>query len=302
MANILQLVVGIVDALRQYHQATRDDNQHQSGQHTILILDKNLQCFPWESLPCLDGQAISRLPSLGCLRDRILEQRSRQEQLDFRRADRERFHINGRNGASLLNPAGDLIATQQRLEQPLQELAGWENVIQREPTETEMKHLLEDHDLFLYFGHGSGGSFIRSRTIKKLQKCAVALLMGCSSGALTQAGEFEPYGMPMNYMQGGCPALVANLWDVTDRDIDRFSQTVLEKWGLFLPAQPQSSPMKGSAKVKGKSKMEKSERVKTCDHSPLALDQAVAKGRASCRLRYLNGAAPVMYGVPVYLS
>ncbi len=302
MANTLQLAIGTVDALRQYHQAAKEEDQHQSEQHTILILDKNLQCFPWESMPCLNGQAISRLPSLGCLRNRILQQRSRQEQLDSGWTDRERFYISGCNGVSLLNPAGDLIATQQRLEQPLQGLAGWENMIQREPTETEMKHLLEDHDLFLYFGHGSGGSFIRSRTIKKLQKCAVALLMGCSSGALTQAGEFEPYGMPMNYMQAGCPALVANLWDVTDRDIDRFSQTVLEKWGLFRTAQPQSSLMKGSAKQKGKSKMEKFERLKTCDHGPLALDQAVAKGRDSCKLRYLNGAAPVIYGVPVYLS
>ena len=194
------------------------------------------------------------------------------------------------------------MATQERLEQPLQGLAGWENVIQREPTETEMKHLLEDHDLFLYFGHGSGGSFIRSRTIKKLKKCAVALLMGCSSGALVQAGEFEPYGMPMNYMQAGCPALVANLWDVTDRDIDRFSQTVLERWGLFRTAQPESSSMKRSAKQKGKGKIENSVGVETCVHSPLALDQAVAKGRDSCNLRYLNGAAPVIYGVPVYLS
>ena len=302
MANTLQLAVGTVDALRQYHQAAKDRDEHQSEQHTILILDKNLQCFPWESMPCLSGQAISRLPSLGCLRNRILQQRSRQEQRDYNGTDRERFYISGRHGASLLNPAGDLMATQQRLEQPLQGLAGWENVIQREPTETEMKHLLEDHDLFLYFGHGSGGSFIRSRTIKKLQKCAVALLMGCSSGALVQAGEFEPYGMPINYMQAGCPALVANLWDVTDRDIDRFSQTVLETWGLFRTPQPQSSPMKGPANHKGKNKIQKIERMEACDHSPLALDQAVAKGRDSCKLRYLNGAAPVIYGVPVYLS
>ena len=302
IANILQLAIETIDALRQYHQATEDEDQHRSQQHIILILDKNLQCFPWESLPCLDGQAISRLPSLSCLRDRILQQRGRQERLGFSRTDREHFRINGRNGASLLNPTGDLIATQQRLEQPLQELAGWENVIQREPTETEMKHLLEDHDLFLYFGHGSGGSFIRSRTIKKLQKCAVALLMGCSSGVLTQAGDFEPYGMPMNYMQAGCPALVANLWDVTDRDIDRFSQTVLEKWGLFQTGQTQSSPVKKSAKVRGKSKTENFVRVVACDHIALALDQAVAKGRASCKLRYLNGAAPVIYGVPVYLT
>ena len=36
---------------------------------------------------------------------------------------------------------------------------------------------------------------------------------------------FAPHrleGMPLSYLLAGCPALVANLWDVTDRDIDKF--------------------------------------------------------------------------------
>ena len=164
-----------------------------------------------------------------------------------------------------------------------------------------MKTCVEEHTLFLYFGHGSGGQYIRSRTIKKLEKCAVALLMGCSSGALTEAGEFEPYGTPMNYMHAGSPALLATLWDVTDKDIDRFSETVLEKWGLFGGAHPAifSSPVKKGPKQKGKAKAQKVEDV-TGD--PTSLDQAVATARDNCILRYLNGAAPVVYGVPVYLS
>lgn len=28
----------------------------------------------------------------------------------------------------------------------------------------------------------------------------------------------------------GCPAAVANLWDVTDVDIDRFARGVLDQW------------------------------------------------------------------------
>ena len=57
--------------------------------------------------------------------------------------------------------------------------------------------------------------------------------MGCSSGALTEAGEYEAYGTPINYMHAGSPAVLATLWDVTDKDIDRFSKQVLQKWGLF---------------------------------------------------------------------
>lgn len=244
---------------------------------------------------------MSRLPSLGCLRDRILQQRKQQEQRGASRVAEEGLQVSRYGGAWVLNPAGDLKATQDILEEPLQGLSGWESITQRKPTEADMRSCLEDHDLFLYFGHGSGGQYIRSRTIKKLDKCAVAILMGCSSGALAEAGIFEPYGTPMNYMQAGCPALLATLWDVTDKDIDRFSYKVLEAWGLFERPQPQSSPVKRSAKQRGKSRARDIESTKKEEKNAVSLDQAIAEGRDSCNLRYLNGAAPVVYGVPVYL-
>ena len=290
-------MVDIVDTLRQYHQAVEKEQANESEKHTILILDKRLHCFPWESLPCLRDQAVSRLPSLGCLRDRILQQRRHPASIDGR------IYIGRHNGASILNPGGDLTATQAKFEEPLQGLSGWDCIVQREPTEAQMKTYLESNDIFLYFGHGSGGQYIRSRTIKKLDKCAVALLMGCSSGALTEAGEFEPHGTPMSYMHAGCPAMLATLWDVTDKDIDRFSQTVLERWGLFEGPQPpvSSSPVKKGAKQKCKGRANNAEKVEKDKSEPISLDQAVAKGRDSCILRYLNGAAPVVYGVPVYI-
>ncbi|KAL2037415.1 hypothetical protein N7G274_009900 [Stereocaulon virgatum] len=296
------ILIETIDALQQYHQAVEDKPHDDPEQHTILILDKSLHCFPWESLACLNGQAVSRLPSLSCLRERILQQQQQREQLGRSSLAIDGLHVSRQGGATILNPGGDLKATQGRLEEPLQELAGWEIIIQRQPTEAEMKSCLEDHELFLYFGHGSGSNYIRHRTIKNLEKCAVAFLMGCSSGALTEMGEFEPYGTPMNYMHARCPALVANLWDVTDKDIDRFSHSVLEKWGLFGRAQSQDIPVKKSAKQRGKSKARRVEKIESHTKGPVSLDQAVAGGRDSCTLRYLNGAAPVIYGVPVYLE
>lgn len=290
-------MIDIIDALRHYHQAVVNEQSNESEKHTILILDKNLHCFPWESLPCIKGHSVTRLPSLGCLRDRILQQRRNSTRTDGR------IYARRNNGASILNPGGDLTATQGKFEEALQELSSWECIVQREPTEAEMKTCLESKDIFLYFGHGSGGQYIRSRTIKKLDKCAVALLMGCSSGALTEAGDFEPYGTPMNYMHAGCPAMLATLWDVTDKDIDRFSQTVLEKWGLFGGHQSpvSSSPVKKGTRQTGKSRAKDVEKAESDESKLMSLDQAVAQGRDSCILRYLNGAAPVVYGVPVYL-
>lgn len=121
------------------------------------------------------------------------------------------------------------------------------------------------------------------------------MLWGCSSGMLKDQGDFDPVGTPYHYMVGGwcvlpvpveleadtdvqhrSPSLVANLWDVTDKDIDKFAFSVFRKTGIAEPetASPPPSP-------------------------PLSLTAAVAQSRVVCNLRYLNGAAPVVYGIPV---
>lgn len=298
----------MLDALRQYHAAAEVGRHQSNEQHTILVLDKALHSFPWESLDSLRGQAVSRVPSLQFLRDRILQQNG------LARLSADCFTVNRSNGTYLLNPSGDLAATQSTFEESLSRLSDWESLVDREPNEEEMKKALESKDILLYFGHGSGGQYIRSRTVKRLGKCAVALLMGCSSGTMTEAGTYESYGTPLNYMQAGCPALLATLWDVTDKDIDRFSQTTLEKWGLIDLRAPirlsanrslkTGSPVKrGSPVRKGEHKETRGEENQTSAWSErLSLDQAVAQSRDSCIMKYLNGAAPVVYGIPVFLS
>ena len=299
-AKYRQIVIEVIDALRQYHEAAKNEVTDTDKNHTILILDKALHSFPWESLPCMDHHAVSRLPSLACLRDRILRQNEMQRQ-DGSLHTGQGHHVDRSHGASILNPAGDLKATQAKFEQPLQALPGWTTITEREPTEDEMKSCLEGHEIFLYMGHGSGSQYIRSRIIRNMEHCAVALLMGCSSGALTEAGEFEPFGTPMNYVRAGCPALLANLWDVTDKDIDRFSYTVLEKWGLF--AQSEAPLLRSPVKRGGRGRAQiQASQTESFETHWVSLDEAVAHGRGSCKLRYLNGAAPVIYGIPVFLS
>ena len=302
------MAIETLEALRSYHQAVEWNGNIHEKRHTILILDKRLHGFPWESLPALRGKSISRLPSLSCLRDRVLGQRSQERRRSDTSYQGATFSIPRDGGAFILNPAGDLKSTQEKFEDSLGELPHWQGVSQREPLESEFRDFLESRELFLYFGHGSGSQYIRPGTIKRLERCAVALLMGCSSGSLTQVGDFEPYGTPINYIQAGCPALLANLWDVTDKDIDRFAQTTLEGWGLFERRQQicnDGSPVKRSAKQKGKGRAGK-EGPKPLEEYNLqvrmSLDQAVAAARDSCILKYLNGAAPVIYGIPVFLD
>lgn len=284
------IVIETHDALRSYQEATLAASTSNEDKHTILILDKALHAFPWESLPCMEGLAVSRLPSLDCLRERTLGQQNSSASISP-----ERHYVETVNGSYVLNPGGDLKTTQSTFEGDLQGLSTWNGIIKREPTEAEMRDSLESKDIFLYFGHGSGAQYIRSKAIKRLNKCAVTMLMGCSSGALTEAGEFEPYGPPIDYMLAGCPALVATLWDVTDKDIDRFAKSTFEHWGLFNSQLANSEQM---SKGKGKKKAGPSPIV----GEQKSLVRAVAEGRKACNFRYLTAAAVCVYGIPVYLK
>lgn len=281
------IVLETMDALRCYHEAARVTGQVDEDGHIILILDKSLHSFPWESLPCLDGVAVSRLPSLESLRERIS---SRHKILDVSESDGH--YINREKGSYILNPGGDLEHTLGMFQKKLQNLSGWKGITNRKPSEDEFKDSLLHSDIFLYFGHGSGSQYIRAREIQKLPHCAVAMLMGCSSGSLTEAGEFEPYGPPMNYMHAGSHALVATLWDVTDKDIDRFAKSTIENWGLL---EPELDPRFEAKKEKRNGDLD-------TNKSSMSLVEAVTKGRNACKLRYLNAAAVCVYGVPVYFK
>ncbi|KAK0630655.1 peptidase family C50-domain-containing protein [Bombardia bombarda] len=287
------MVVETFDALHAYHAAVkrrRSCEDEDAGVHTILMLDKSLHVFPWESLPCLQGLAVSRMPSLVCLRRLILEQRaapvrkttaaaveaassSGEDELSSPATAtastpnppvRDGHHVSLSSGTIILNPSADLRSTQATFEQPLAShlpSASWKQIVAREPTEAEFETALSDADILLYFGHGSGAQYIRGRTIRRLDRCrAAVLLMGCSSARLADAGEFEVYGPAWNYLMAGCPAVVGTLWDVTDRDIDRFAARLFEEWGL-----------------------------------------AVAGARGVCRFKYLTAAAVAVYGIPVYV-
>jgi separase len=344
-----EITVEVLDALRSYHEAIETD---QNGkQHVVLVLDKRLQAFPWENLPCLEQVSVSRVGSMLSLRDCIAAMHNQR--------DADGCHmVSRKSGAFILNPSSDLASTQSTLQPALSKAAAveggnWQSIVNRAPSEEDFKSTLENSALTLYFGHGAGSQYIRPRTIKKLEKCSeVVWLMGCSSGAVTEYGELEPQAVPLAYLNAGmnagmkrassssseksaqgskCLAIVATLWDVTDKDIDRFSLTIGEEWGLWSPPAepvkvPSKTPKKRERLVVAPStpqkapKTPKTPRVAKTPAAaktparirsrstagdrrvPTSLAGAVARSRDACYLRYLNGAAPVVYGVPVYLG
>ncbi|EPX71944.1 separase/separin [Schizosaccharomyces octosporus yFS286] len=256
-----QMIIDVKDALRVYHN---NYDPEKSTSHTVLLLDKMVHKFPWESLPCLQQLSVSRLPSISILKSIICKE-VRPEPF---------IKVNIDSGSYILNPSLDLKHTQDMFEAELS-ATGWRGIIGRSPSNEEYRSMLSDYDFFLYFGHGGGEQYTTSRDLAALNKCAVSILMGCSSGALHECGIYEPWGTPLNYLGAGCQTLVANLWDVTDKDIDRFSGAMLSYWGVF-------------------SGKKSAETFNICE--------AVSKSRKHCHLQFLNGAAPVVYGLPAFVT
>ncbi|RMY87990.1 hypothetical protein D0862_10550 [Hortaea werneckii] len=323
------MAIDVLDALRSYHEAATE--QAAADAHLVLVLDKRLQAFPWENLPCLENVS------------------STDVECGY-------YTVNRASGNYILNPSKDLKNTQNLLSAPLAKLSGtgqgqWTSMVQKAPSEEEFAKSLTQKSMLLYFGHGSGAQYIRPRTIRKLEACSqVVWLMGCSSGSVSEHGELEPSAVPLAYLMAGnkspavhehsegkeqreegskCMAVLATLWDVTDKDIDRFSTAVGEEWGLWPPTE--GAPMMESKAFKEKRQLDapatpqqppKTPKTPRARKTPAAaktparsrsrprreverkksLVDAVARSRDACYLRYLNGAAPVVYGVPVYLG
>ena len=167
--------------------------------------------------------------------------------------------------------------------------------------------------MFVYFGHGGGEKFVPARSVWERTthtpgSTPAALLMGCSSGRLTATGHYEAAGVALAYLAADSPLVIANLWDVTDRDIDRFSSAVLRRW-LHTTAPPPTNGASGSA---GSSKQPSARRPEAAKEGAGArgggetddvdMSAAVAAARDSCRLPHLIGAAPVCYGLPTRLQ
>jgi separase len=226
--------------------------------HLVIIPDKNCQHIPWETIPILLGKPVSRLPSFEFLETLL----GVPEKVSLKKS------------FVLLNPLQDLAKTQAKFENIIDDK--WTSVVGRIPSKEEFLVNLEKSELFMYFGHGGGEAFISQHQLSSLTNVPVTLLFGCSSGLLKPDGEFDPDGIALEYLKAGSRAVLGNLWDVTDVDIDKFATCFLETWGVTNL----NAPLVVNA----------------------SLVESVAVARKACNLKYLVGAAPVLYGLPLYIS
>lgn len=183
----------------------------------------------------------------------------------------------------ILDPESNLKDTRNRLD-PLLKMyntrfgGSWTGIVDEEPDKDFLEACLTKRQgLMFYFGHGGGKKYLTTNDSRRDISSSV-ILMGCSSALLSssngptreipssQPSLFEPEGIVLTYLERGAPCVVGNLWDVTDKDIDTFTEKMME--AMFV----------------------ESESVAT----------AVAESRDVCKLRFLTGCAPVCYGLPVH--
>lgn len=257
--------IRLEELINEYHQRVQDPRKFK---HTFLVISSSCHIIPWERLSIMSDISVTRVPSVKFLND-MLERYNGTVSPCMQLRD---------NVAMVLNPQGDLERTEKTFKEKFTNLAIKSSksklIIGEKPDEKTMLDMLLKSDLFVYVGHGGGEQYIRAKNVKLCDKVAPSLLLGCSSAYMKNYGKLEPSGTVYSYLVGGCPMVVGNLWDVTDKDIDKFSESLFEHIGFTDETQP-------GAYGNGKN-----------------IAEAVSLSRDVCHLKYLNGAAPVVYGLP----
>lgn len=275
---------------RRSTQPERDSKSDENCM--LLVLDENLHRFPFEGMEICSKWAVSRVPSLPFAIAPLIESRSVDDD-----ATAAYPVVEPMEASYIVDPEGNLSQTKNRLVPAINGIYdahdwNWRSVIGTLPSEDFVQHALAQRNgLLLYCGHGGATCCFSRSQVEALMKddgnegtrrCrSTIILMGCSSGKLISVNRkdskitdkvtmfYEPEGIALSYLCAGAPCVVGNLWDVTDRDIDRYCITLLEK---FLGSNEGQS-----------------------------LAKCVAEARSSCKMRHIVGLAPVCYGVPVHL-
>ena len=247
------------------------------GTTIVLVLDERLQKLPWESMPMLEKLSVCRVPSLPFAIAPVIDSKGETPKAKSGRC----FYV--------LDPENNLPATNKTLGPVLDSYSrqkgwNWKGYVGKIPELSTLDRLEKEDGLMIYCGHGGAEccfprADVEERLMKKRRGCRSSLfLFGCSSGRLSAGGgasrgiggtfkqmEYEPDGVVTSYLCAGAPCVVGNLWDVSDRDIDRFCLEFLDKFTSG-----------------GK-----------------AVTACVSESRRVCKMRYIVGAAVVVYGVPI---
>jgi len=219
----------------------------------------------------------------------------------------------------IVNPTGDLPRTEETILKVIQDAnkslvstshgLSYKDCI-KEGAKYQAIEMIKSSDLFLFSGHGAGETLLPRETIPTSLLGSFphglappTMLMGCSSGKfcaqkfITSSSSSSSYSSSstlsthihsfssvsecgaLSYLYAGSPSVLACLWDVTDKDIDRLTGALV----LSAVSHTSSSILSSSmSNIIGQ-----------------GLSAHLKLLRSSCKLPYLTGAAVVTYGMPL---
>ena len=251
----------------------------------ILIIDENLQCFPWESTKYFEEKPVTRMPSINSVI------------ANWRR--RKKLHFSMSNTSHVVNPEQNLPTTEKNFLNMVADLKTQnlpvsfkDGLVGVKPTTTQIIELLKPADVFVYWGHDSFLKFSSTAKIAKESFECVVFDMGCNSGRLFSQGIFGSEGKVLSLLSGGSPAIVANLWKVSTGDCDVFSERLVQF--CSKAAGSRDGAMLGDAIAYAKAR-DPQNSTKKC--------REMESNKNKCiKLAALNGAATVVYGLPVLMK
>eukprot|EP00835_Amoeboradix_gromovi_P004571 NODE_364_length_10092_cov_0.435905.p1 type:complete len:1040 gc:universal NODE_364_length_10092_cov_0.435905:4107-988(-) len=206
-----------------------------------ILIDAKLTFIPIESTEVCQNMSLYRIPNLHF------------------KVSAEPHKVTLSNGVYILNPGTDLVKTEERLNMKLQHME-WK----REKSISENKWFdLLGNDIFMYCGHGAGEKYYNPTNLSKNTSNSVVFLMGCSSLKSIDYG-ITRSSIAELYLNMGCRAVIGTLWDITDKDLDVQTISMLE--GLQFKKDT---------------------------------SKAIQESRQECKLKYLNASSLVCYGNPV---
>lgn len=149
--DVDQLAVDIRTALEELTASSQGSIKPIPDNHMFLILDKNIQGLPWESIPVLRGESVSRIPDMRFLLDRLDLADRQWGGKKPRGPGADRARVDPRKTFYVLNPGGDLTGTEGRFDGWLKEMkgVGWKGMTSQAPSEQQFLNALETQDLVL---------------------------------------------------------------------------------------------------------------------------------------------------------
>ncbi|XP_050353492.1 uncharacterized protein LOC126775525 [Nymphalis io] len=214
----------LVDGIRAFSQVAlkiRDGDEWEDLKKAkrnpvILIVDEMLDTFPWETLPIINQQPVSRIENIHFLymlykvhEDRIVD---------------GYFKANADVGRYIINPEKNLERMELRMSSFVQYWCpSWSGHVGHAPPPERFVRDLADADVFLYCGHGDGvAGGGGGAGVERACGRAAALLAGCGSVRLARPPARAPAAAAHHHLHvAACPLVLGMLWEVTDLEVDK---------------------------------------------------------------------------------